>query len=76
MTMNTKRYVHSAAAAAVVAASYLMGVIPAEGGFGDVTTVEWLGLVVFMGGAFGIAQSARNATPPERREILDVHDLP
>lgn len=42
------------AASLVVAAAYLVGVVPATGGFGDVTVVQWLGLVVFMGGAFGI----------------------
>ena len=48
-------------AAVVVAAAYLVGVIPAEGGFGDVTTVQWLGLVVFMGGAYGITYAVPNA---------------
>lgn len=46
--------------AIVVAAAYLVGVIPAEGGFGDVSTVQWLGLVVFMGGAYGITYAVPN----------------
>lgn len=51
------------AALAVTSAAYLVGVIPAEGGFGDVTVVQWLGLVVFLGASFGITQSAQNAVP-------------
>ena len=47
--------------AVVVAAAYLVGVIPAEGGFGDVSTVQWLGLIVFMGGAYGLTYRVPNA---------------
>ena len=46
--------------ATVVAAAYLVGVIPAEGGFGDVSTVQWVGLVVFVGGAYGITYRVPN----------------
>jgi hypothetical protein len=49
-----KPYLKAASAAVVCAAAYLVGVVPSEGGFGDLTTVQWLGLVVFMGGAYGI----------------------
>lgn len=48
------------AAMLVCAAAYLVGVVPAEGGFGDVTTVQWLGLVVFMGGAYGVTWAVPN----------------
>jgi len=48
------------AAAVVTLAAYLVGVIPAEGGFGDVTTVQWLGAIVFLGGAYGITYSVSN----------------
>jgi hypothetical protein len=53
--------------AAVVAAAYLVGVIPAEGSFGDVSTVQWLGLVVFMGGAYGITYATPDSASPVRR---------
>ena len=55
------------ASAIVVAAAYLVGVIPAEGGFGDVTTVQWLGLVVFMGGAYGITYAVPNRSSARHR---------
>ena len=53
------------ATALVAAAAYLVGVIPAEGGFGDVSTVQWLGLVVFMGAGYGITYNVPNQ--PRRR---------
>jgi hypothetical protein len=49
-----KPYLKASAAMIVCAAAYLVGVVPAQGGFGDLTTVQWLGLVVFMGGAYGV----------------------
>lgn len=59
-----KQYGRAAAAVLVTAAAYLIGVIPADGGLGDVTVVQWLGLVVFLGASFGITQNAQNTTPP------------
>ena len=56
-------YLRSIAAVLVTTAAYLVGVIPSDGGLGDVTVVQWLGLVVFLGASFGITQSAQNATP-------------
>ena len=51
-----------AVAAAVVAlAAYLVGVLPAEGSLGDVSTVQWLGAVVFLGGAYGLTYRVSNA---------------
>lgn len=38
----------------VCAAAYLVGILSGDQSLGDVTTVQWLGLVVFMGGAYGI----------------------
>jgi len=54
MIEKVRPYLKASAAAAVCAAAYLVGVVPAEGGIGDLTTVQWLGLVVFMGGAYGV----------------------
>lgn len=42
------------AAMLVCAAAYLVGILSGDQSLGDVTTVQWLGLVVFMGGAYGI----------------------
>lgn len=62
-----KKYLPSArtakavAAAIVALAGYLTGVIPAEGGLGDVTTLQWLGAVVFLGGAYGITYRVPNS---------------
>jgi hypothetical protein len=50
-------------AAIVAVATYLYGVMPAEGGLGDVTTLQWLGAIVFVGGAFGITAGIRNRQP-------------
>lgn len=38
----------------VCAAAYLVGILSGDQSLSDVTTVQWLGLVVFMGGAYGI----------------------
>jgi hypothetical protein len=51
------------AGALVAVAAYLVGVIPAAGGFGDVSTVQWLGLVVFLGGGYGIVYAAPKNKP-------------
>lgn len=48
------------AAGLVTLAAYLTGVIPAEGGFADVSVVQWLGAVVFLGGSYGITYQVSN----------------
>ncbi len=47
-------YVKAAVSGVVTLCAYLVGVIPAEGGFSDVSTVQWLGAVVFVGAAYGL----------------------
>lgn len=51
-------------AAVVVAAAYLVGVFPDNvglfAGLGDLTGVQWLGLILFMGGAYGITYAVPN----------------
>lgn len=60
----------------VALAGYLVGVIPAEGGFGDVSTVQWLGAVVFLGGAYGLTYAIPNArTAPTEVEQLAAEIL-
>lgn len=59
--LPSKRTAKAAAAAVVALAAYLVGVVPATGGLGDVTTVQWLGAVVFLGGAYGITYRIPNS---------------
>ncbi len=53
-------YAKAVASAIVTVAAYLVGVIPAEGGFGDVSTVQWLGAVVALAGSFGVTYAVPN----------------
>lgn len=53
-----KHTLRGIASGVVALAAYLVGVVPAEGGFGDVSTVQWLGAVVFLGSAYGITARA------------------
>lgn len=60
-----KKFLSARAAKAIAAgvvslAAYLVGVVPASGGFGDVSVVQWLGAVVFLGGAYGITYRVPN----------------
>lgn len=58
------------AATVVVAAAYLTGVLTGDQGLGDVTTLQWLGLIAFLGGAFGITYATpnRKAAPKAVRD--------
>lgn len=51
-------------AALVVAAAYLVGVFPADAGLldglGQLTGVQWLGLLLFVGGAYGLTYRIPN----------------
>jgi len=53
--MSYWRSVAKAVAAGVGAGvAYFIGVIPAEGGFGDLSTVQWLGAVPVVLAVYGI----------------------
>lgn len=54
----SKHTLRGIASGVVSLAAYLVGVVPAEGGLGDVSTVQWLGAVVFLGAAYGITSRA------------------
>ena len=59
--MKHLRPIAKAIVAGIIAlAAYLTGVIPAEGGFDDVSLVQWLGAIVFLGAAFGITWGVPN----------------
>jgi hypothetical protein len=57
------------AAMAVCAAAYLVATLSGDDTLGDVTTVQWLGLVVFMGGAYGLTYSAPYRPTGRRRGV-------
>lgn len=46
--------VKAVGAAVVCAAAYLVGILHGDQNLSDVTFVQWLGLVLFMGSAYGI----------------------
>lgn len=54
----------SVLAAAVAGITYLMGVIPAAGGFSDVSTVGWLGFALAVLGTGGGVYAIPNAVQP------------
>ena len=66
--LPSKRTAKAVAASIVSLAAYLVGVVPAEGGLGDVSTVQWLGAIVFLGGAYGITYGVSNRPQPARGE--------
>ena len=70
--LPSKRTAKAVAAGVVSLAAYLTGVIPSEGGFGDVSTVQWLGAVVFLGAAYGITYQVSNRPQPARGEDGEV----
>jgi len=47
-------YVKAVASGVVALAAYLAGVVPAEGGFGDLSHAQWLGAVVTLGAVYGV----------------------
>ena len=73
--IKLKPYLKAAASALVCAAAYLVGVVPAEGGVQDVSQLQWLGLVVFMGGAYGIVFHLPyvSTKPTDERGVGDVN---
>jgi len=54
----SREYAKAIASGVVAVAAYLAGVIPAAGGFGDVTVQQWLGAVVVLGAAYGVTAAA------------------
>jgi len=76
-----RKYLPSRATAKAVASSivclaaYLVGVVPAQGGLGDVTVAQWLGAIVFLGGAYGITYGVSNTPAAKRGEDGAAADL-
>lgn len=48
-------------AAVVTLCAYLAGILNEDQGLGDVTTLQWLGAVVFLGTAYGLTYATPNA---------------
>lgn len=59
-----EKYVLQAAKAVVAlvvtAAAYLVGILAGDQDLGDLSFVQWLGLIIFMGGAYGITYGVKN----------------
>lgn len=55
-----KKSAKAVVALVVTAAAYLVGILSETQDLGDVTFVQWLGLVLFMGGAYGITYQVKN----------------
>jgi len=64
MTAEIKAVAKALAAGLGAAVSYFIGVIPAEGGFGDLTTVQWLSVVPVVLAVYGVTWLVPN-TPKE-----------
>lgn len=62
------------AGALVTAAGYLIGVLGAEDTIADVNTVQWLGLIVALGGGGGLVYAVRNKIPAAEIGTLVVAD--
>lgn len=62
--MSTREVAKAIASAGVAVAAYLIGVLEPGETLAAVTTSEWLGAVVFVGGGFGLTY----AVPNKRRE--------
>lgn len=50
------------ASGVVAAAAYLFGVLSGDQTLADVTTVQWIGLVLFVGAAYGITYRVPNVS--------------
>ena len=61
------------AALIVCAAAYMVGILSGDQGLTDVTTVQWLGLIVFLGAAYGITWVTPNAgVVPAERVVAEI----
>jgi hypothetical protein len=58
--MDIKKYAKAFVALIVTAAAYLVGILGQEDDLGDLSFVQWLGLVIFMGAAYGITAAVPN----------------
>lgn len=54
------------AAMLVCAAAYLIGILSGDQTLADVSFVQWLGLVLFMGGSYGITYRLPKRVGPAR----------
>lgn len=53
-------YAKAVASLVVAAAAYLTGVLSGDQTLADITVVQWLGLVVFVGAGYGITYAVPN----------------
>ena len=57
---NIQTVAKAIAAGLGAAAAYFIGVLPAEGGFGDLTTVQYLGVIPVVLAVYGITWAVPN----------------
>lgn len=61
--MHPTEVAKAIAAGIGAAVAYFVGVIPAEGGFGDLTTIQWLAAVPVVLAVYGVTWSVPNRPP-------------
>lgn len=61
MTITLPKWLYTVLFVLVILASYLVGVVPAEGGFDDLTVSQWLGAVIALGVGLGVSAATRPA---------------
>lgn len=60
MEKYIKEAAKAVAAAIVTCAAYLVGILGEGENLSDLSFVQWLGLIIFLGGAYGITYSVSN----------------
>lgn len=60
-------YAKAVVSLVVCAAAYLVGILTGDQSLGDLTTVQWLGLVVFLGASFGVTYGVPNRAVGKRK---------
>lgn len=58
--MAPSKVAKAIAAGIGAAAAYFIGVIPAEGGFGDLHTIQWLGAIPVVLAVYGVTWRVPN----------------
>lgn len=53
-------YLKAFGSGVMAGAAYLVGVLQGDQGLGDLTTVQWLGLVLFVGASYGLTAAVPN----------------
>lgn len=57
---NWKEYIKAILAGIISLSGYLVGILTGDQTLADVSFVQWLGAILFLGGTFGITYKAAN----------------